>query len=256
MRRVLSSFKYNALAFVNSHSVYGGHLDTTVMMSVFDMIVSIVKTFGGQSISGQQSDKGVPTYTISHNLEKHVDSINDIVRRVESDAALAQQSIIFFLNAFDKTSNAATSVVNYLESDSSINELAKISSALGDQRLFKLLMNKQQIMLFASSVSEINDRLTNNAQQYPGSDVDSDGDMGADDEIKCLDESAIDPRLRDVVMEFFKAPEYASGKAFNKRVMTVGIPLGFTQKLKQKVDIKRLKRSSFYEKESDIINVV
>ena len=256
MRRVLSSFKYKGLAIVDSHTLYGGHLDTTVMMSVFDMIVSILKTFGGQSISGQQNDKGIPTYTISHNVEKHVDSINDIVRRVETDASLAQQSIIFFLNAFDKTSNAALNVINYLDSDSSSAQLSKVSTTINSQKMFKMLMNKQQIMLFASSVSELLERMAGNKSAYPVGDSDSSGDFDADDQIKCLDDSAIDVRLRDTLLSFFNAPEFCSAKAFNKRVLTVGIPLGFTQRLKQKVNIRSLSKNSFADKENDIINVV
>ncbi len=255
MRRILSSFKYKGLALVNNHTMYGGHLDTIVMMSVFDMVVSVLKSFGGQSISGQQNDKGILTYTISHNVEKHTDSINDIIRRVETDASLAQQSIIFFLNAFDKTSNAALNVINYLESDSSTSELTKVSTVLGSQKLLKMLMNKQQIMLFASSVAEVLERMSSNKHVYPAGDVDGSGDFDTDDQIKCLDDSAIDVRLRDVALAFFNDPEYCSGKAFNKRVLTVGIPLGFTQRLKQKVDIKSSKKNTFADKESDIVNV-
>lgn len=255
MRRVLSSFRFNDIAMVNGVTMHGGYIDTMIMMSLFDVVLTVLRLFGGQMISGEQNDKGILTYTITHGVEKHVESMNDIVQRLETELALTQQSLIFFLNALDKVNSATTNVINYLESDSTVKELTKISSVLNDQVMLKLLMNKQQAMLFSATIADVIGRLSSNGSSLPSDDVDADADIQIP-ELKCLDDSAVDTRLRDAVLNFFSRPEFASSKSFNKRIMTVGIPLGFTSKLKQKINIKNVKKNSFNEKESDVVNVV
>jgi hypothetical protein len=53
----------------------------------------------------------------------------------------------------------------------------------------------------------------------------------------------------------FGSNEYAQCNAVNKKILTVGIPLGFTQTLKNTLNISTLKKSTYVDKRNDIVNV-
>jgi hypothetical protein len=71
---------------------------------------------------------------------------------------------------------------------------------------------------------------------YSHLDPDKDGDFDSQDEIKVIDELEVTPPYRDVLYGYFKTPEFTTRKAINKKILSVGIPLGFTNRLKSKVD--------------------
>jgi len=145
-------------------------------------------------------------------------------------------------------------MTNYLNSKSSKDTLQQIATVLqNDKDMLRMLFSEQQIMLLASTVENLTTALTQ--QTLPTGQSYRDDGTSASREMTILDESVITPEMREAVLGFFGSDEYASASSNNKRILTVGIPLGFTQRLKQKVSIRNQKRASFTNKQNDIINV-
>jgi hypothetical protein len=261
MQQVLTAFRAGDRAMINQRTRFNGYLDTTIMMVVFDTILQMVARYNNQTIISAnfghtKYTQGVLTFNISRTTTNHRASINDLRTRLEKEVALTHKLVYTVLNTLQKMSGAFKNYSNYLKSPQAVNKLREISNIIGNADLLHMLMSEQQIMMLASTVHDLVDRISQPGVVPNNGDVDGDGDFDADDELKVLDDSVVLPRLRNAVYGLFGTDEYASQRGYNKKVLTVGIPLGFTRRLKQKVSINNLKQTTFVDKQSDIVNVV
>lgn len=261
MQQVLQAFRFNDRALADQRTRYSGYLDTTIMMVVFDTILQMVAQYNNQNIVSANYGhtnytRGTLTFNISRTTTNHRASHNDLITRLEKEVTLTHKLIYTVINSLQRLSGAFKNYSNYLKSPPALNKLHEISALLNDPNLLHMLMSEQQIMLLASTVHDLVDRISQPGAAPDSGDVDHDGDFDADDELKVLDDSVVLPRLRNAVYGMFGGKEYAQVKGYNKKVLTVGIPLGFTRRLKQRVNIRNLKKSTFIDKQNDIVQVV
>ncbi len=265
MKHVLRSFKNDRDAMINHRTRWNGYQDTVIAMMVFDALIQMVAKYNNQDIISQNHGLvNFVTETVTFNVSRtnisHKTSINDLLTRIEKEVALTQRVIYSALNTLQQLSSATKNYSNYLKSPPAIAKLRQLSSIIGNQQLLQMLMSEQQIMMLAATVHDLSDKISQPGAVVQGSrtegDVDGDGDFDVDDEFKLLDDAVVLPRLRKAIYGLFGTKEYALQKGFNKRLLTVGIPAGFTQRLKQRVKLSNLKKSSFVDKQSDIVNVV
>ena len=261
MQQILGAFRSGNHAIVDQHTRFNGDLDTTIMMVIFDTILQMVARYNNQSIISANTGhtvytQGTLTFNISRTTTNHRSSYNDLITRMEKEVALTQKLVYTALNSLQKLSGAFKNYSNYLKSPPALDKLHEIASILNDPNLLHMLMSEQQIMLLASTVHDLVDRISQPGAAPDSGDADGDGDFDADDELKVLDDSVVLPRLRNAIYGAFGTQEYASLKGYNKKILTVGIPLGFTRRLKQRVNINNLKKSTFIDKQNDIVSVV
>lgn len=261
MQQIVTSFREDDRATVNGHTRFNGYLDTTITMVVFDSILQMVARYNNQTIVSSNYGhtkfaQGTLTFNISKTTVNHRSSISDLITRLEKEVALTQKLVYTTLNSLHKLLGAFQNYSNYLKSPPALDKLRQVSSIVGDPDILHLLMSEQQIMMLASTVHDLVDRVAQSNALPDNGDVDGDGDFDADDELKILDDSVTLPKLRNAVYGLFGTREYASTKGYNKKIITVGVPLGFTRRLKQRISIRNLKRSTFIDKQSDIVNVV
>jgi hypothetical protein len=257
MSEMLASFRSGA--FNNAATRYSGVQDTVVLMTIFDVVLQLVTKFGDQKIvsinSGNKNDQNTLTFKIIRtNLnQNHRVSINELTSRLEKEVALTQKTVFATLNTLRKISASFKGQSDYLQSRDASTRLSSITSIIKDQSLLQMLMNEQQINLLVTSVNDLASKLRTNSPPRNSSNLIRNRDE--DDDVKLLDESTVSETLRDAVYGMLKGPEFASRKGFNKKVLTVGIPNGFSSKLKQRINLLNLKRTSFFDKQSDVINV-
>ena len=262
MSEVVSEFRSKTSSIVNNFTRYGGYLDTVMMMVAFDLAISMVARYSNQSITGVHGgltfySRGVVTFIVSQTSLNHSLSFNDLQQRVKSETARVQQLLLTIVNVLQKLSGGLKGTTNYLNSPEAKEQLNEISTALGNNKdMIRMLFSEQQIMLLASTVDNMLLAASNGYSSGPsqnGSYHDNGGKSTS--EIVVLDESDVTPDARNALYGLFGSGEFASQRGLNKRILTVGIPLGFTQRLKQKIKIQEQKRASFENKRNDIVQV-
>lgn len=257
-------FKKNERVFLGDRARYSGNLDSVTIMIMFDMFVRGIALFGNTQFMGRFSSGGrtlrpaSANYIVSTQPKNRNQSKNDIINRLSKELTLTHQLSFCVLNTLDKLPKAVKGMINYLEDPTTVKNLKEISGVLDDQQMLEMLMNEHQIQMFGANVRDIIGKFSQKGRlglTYRGFDVDGDGDFDANDQIKVLDESGVNPLLRDAIYATFGSSDFALEKAFNKKIITVGIPLGFSRRLKQKVNLSTQRKTSFKYKQNDIVNV-
>lgn len=239
-----------------SRTRYSGMLDTTLMMTAFDAIISIIGQYSNQSITGRQSapvGNGI-VYTVKKSVLNHKIQINDLQRRLDSELALTQQISYAILSVLSSTADSAESYVNYITSPESVAKLTAISNIIDDGKKVKLMFQEQQAMLFSSIIQDVIVNLET-ADKNGDIDLDDNGRFDVNDEIKLIDEIASSSKIKNALLSAFGTSEFTDVKAFNKKILTVGIPVGFASKLKKRLTLKDLVKSDRGVKQRDIVRV-
>lgn len=261
MHLVLGAFQSDNHAMLNGRTRYSGELDTTIMMATFDMVIQMIAKYDNQAIVSAHygnflASLGTLTFNISKTTTNWHASFLSLFSRIEKEIALIHQLVYATLNSLKNLAAAIKSYSNYLKSPPAKEQLREVSSVIDDPTLFNMLMSEQQIMLMASTAIDLSNQFGRPRDIPISADVDGDGDFDIDDEMKIIDDSAITPKLRNAVYGMFGAAEFASKQGYNKKILTIGIPLGFTERLKQRVSITHQQKSTFIDKQGDIVNLV
>lgn len=259
MSKSFATFLKNAIG-KNERTRYTGCLDTTVMMFMFDMITQMVSKYGNQQIVGAQpgttpATKNSFTFTVAKPTVNYRNSVKDLNNRISREMAFVQQGLYAVMNSLKNLSGSIRGFVNYLSAPSTLFRLNSISNIINDPTLFHLLLSKQQALALSATVSDLLDMINN--FNVSSSEMTAAGAAAQmDSDIRSLDDSVVSPPIRDALYGMLSDEAYASTLGFNKKILTVGIPLGFTQRMKQVVNISKLKKSSFVNKQEDIVKVV
>lgn len=240
MTMILDEFdRTKAISRESDRTLYGGHMDTMIMMVVFDLIVSIIGRYGNQTFSGKSPTTS--QYFVMSTVVNNRDAINALMGKVNREKALVQQMTWYVLNTLSTLSTTTRLLVNHLQRPKSISKLNEIAQLVKGGDRLKHLLTEQQILVIASSI----DSLMRNFKEAI-----------KDDSIELIDNSRIEQRLKDAFYGFFNLPEFTSSKAFNKKILTVGLPVGFTSGLAQKVKVSEQRKTSFAQKQDDIIEIL
>lgn len=258
MGQIVSQFRARTQAIRGDHTQYSGYLDTIVMMVAFDLITSAIARYGSLNLTGVTSSgvnlffQGTTSYVVSQTTTNHRNSVNELVERALGEDTRVQRLILTVLNALHVLSGSLKGISNYLKSPTSIARLQEIAAILGnDQQLISMLFSEQQIMLLASTVSNLLTAANQGLSPYQKNERDTNDNQ----EIQILDESDVPEAMRHAIYGYFGTADFASAKGINKRILTVGIPQGFTQRIKQKVNIRQQSRASFQNKRNDLVQV-
>lgn len=262
MIQVFNAFRLNR-TFANQRTLYGNYLDTVIMMVAFDLIISIIGEYGNQKIKGKRqiinldsSSNSKIDYLISVTRINFQVATSDLINRLELERALIHQTIWAITNTLNVLNTNIDKYIEFVSSPSSLFSLSVITDILPNINELQLLLSEQQIMLLGATISDMIGSLNNrNLENLGDPDLDGDGDFDRDDQIKLLDDSVISPRLKNALYGLMSSNEFTDERAVNKRILTIGVPLGFTRKLKQKVNIENIKLGSFDNKQKDIINI-
>ncbi len=266
MSAVINWFKNRTTAINDSYTRYGGYLDTVIMMIAFDLAIAAVARYSGQQIVGVHrglsgSSHGQLTFAVSRSTTNHASSFNDIIQRHNKESDLVRQLIITFTSALMATSRMASQTSNYFNSDPARSKLTELVGSLGGStRDLRSLLTEQQIMLLSSTLLSISSafksrRRENNEDEPKPRTRRRGSSPTVEDDLAVFDESDVAEEMEHAILSFFSEGDYAAAQGLNKRIMTVGIPHGFTQYLKQQ-DEPNKKNASQQEKEGDIVQVV
>lgn len=265
MSSVVSQFRNKTQAIQGNFSKYSGLLDTIIMMMAFDFAIAMIARYTDQKIVGKYSglttySTGQTIYALSQVATNHQTSFNEVIQRLSGEETVTRQLVLAVVNVMRNYAGSLKGNVNYLTSNDSVNKLQEIAKVLNnDPTAIRMLFSEQQIQLFASTVASlvgsVDQDYSNDTVSNRGNQVGTHASDQTANEIAILDETEVAPALYQALLGYFGTGDFASQRGMNKHVLTVGIPLGFTQRLKQKINIQQQKRASFTDKKNDIVQV-
>jgi hypothetical protein len=227
--------------------------DTAVMMALFDLLVQLIAKYSNQSFVGLKQDlRSGLAFNIATTTTNNKESANFLISRIDKENSIVMQTIFSVFNSLDFLKKSIQGFSNFLNSPSSIKTLQRISSILNDNDMLKMLISEQQIYVLASTIQDLSDNIKKSSAKSNFEDNDRDGDVDYDDVIKIIDDSIISPKIKNALFGLFGSPEFASKKGNNKKILSVGVPLGFLHRLQQ---IARQQKHP-NNKQTDIIQLV
>lgn len=260
MSSVVDWFRNKTSAINGERTRYGGYLDTLVMMMAFDLAIAMIARYSNQQLVGAHRglsgfSQGQLTFVVTQSSTNHLSSVNELIQRLNGEGSFVRQLLVTLTNALLVIGNTARSTANYFKSVEATGKLTDLLSGLGgDVDMLRLLLTEQQAMLLASTVEnlvEANAEPVKTRTSLKGLTVRS---MSAP-EVAVLDDSAVSSEVQNALFSFFDSPEYASQHANNKKILTVGVPLGMLQRLRQSVSMRDQKRATFNDRRTDLIQV-
>jgi hypothetical protein len=168
--------------------------------------------------------------SVTNNL---ITETNSLITLAFSTYNITNNLSVLFNDAKNKLlsfKNIASYITEYLDSD---------------PRKFALLFNDQQLSLLMSSFQDVYDSYNTFANS---NNTQSQVDQVFNSYLSGMHYS---PKIVSILRSFFKDPEYASIKGYNKQIMTVGIPQGLLKELhnkfKTKADFENLKSCDIFK---------
>jgi len=241
LSRIVAAFRIDSNAISSGKTLYGGHPDTMILMTIFDIIVSMVYNYGNRSITGRHTVAGSTSLVIDKRDQIHSYSVREIDGRLAKETVNSQLAIFAVLNTFYKLTKSIDNVVNYIDSEQSLLQLREITNLIGDPILLPMLFSEQQINLFAATIADMS--LTLKAGEQA---------QGA---VPNLDDSIITVKTKNAIDAVMKLPEFSSKAALSNKILTIGVPLGFSRNLQQKVSLSSLKKDSFDTRQKDVVEL-
>ena len=262
---------YNAFvstnAIVNSHSRFSATPSVALMMIIFETILSTVTTFLPKTILGQFNTKssssvGSVFYAVSSassilsNSQKNRLSVNTIQTKLNNEINAVVNLVFGIVSSLSQLKDAIDATTKSLKSEEKVKKLNEIIQVVGSAKLLSLALTPQQIFLMKSSLDDILDKLQQGTTESPeGGKTDFDEHNGQRDDVALLDDSLISANLKKMLMAFLSSDRFSDAHGQNARLLTVGIPSGFTQKLRERVKLEKIDAETLNSKQLDVVRV-
>lgn len=288
LNSVINLFKGFYDAFISSNALtnagftrYGHVQNVVLMMIAFDLVVNIVSTYVPKQFVGQYSTKtssaiGKTWYSVSTKpsgltlaigrqlaigevssvLLQNPVSISTVKAKLDAEVNSLVKMSFMIISSLSTVKDNMDSTSKVLVSSSTNQQLKTILGVVGDRRLLSLTMTQQQILLIKAMLDDINDKIkTDQTLEKGAGNVDFELRGPDRDDITLLDDAVIPTPVKDAILTLFANDRFSSVKGRNIRLLTVGVPSGMANQLKQKVLLDKIDRDTFNQKQVDIVRV-
>lgn len=254
---VLTAFMTKDRAVVDGRTRYGVVQDTAIMMATFDIVCAAFHAYGGRKIVGE-ADALPGTQFVSYCFtlsvakdQNHLSRVVESRSRLQHEVALVGQLTCTVVTVLASLASSASKLADFLRSPAAIKELGRITSVVSPGDRLRALFTEQQIMMLGSSVADL---IALARRKNP--DVDGSGDTTGDEEIIFLDDADATPQTAAEVEGAFGDPEFTLSRGYNKRILSIGVPHGMAERMKQVVDLRTIKRGAFRTRQADMVMLV
>lgn len=228
---------------------YTGVNDTVVLSLALDLFVNTVglfcnQTFGAKHVGQGSSEKNNVSYVIYRVNTNMAQTLSAVEYRIDNESVLIKQAIYSIFNTLQGLRDSAVDVVNTLNSKENVAQRASIASVIGEDKL-RVLYTEQQAQLVNSMVSDLMMKL-----QKASKTIRSQGQ-----DLQIFDENMLLSRTKQALLGWAKDPAFSTDKAFNKKLISVGVPVGFVENIRQTINVNGASSYSFKDYQNDIINV-
>lgn len=227
------------------------------MMVAFDIVCAAIHAYGGRKITGEvdvlpgtEFLSNCFTLSVAKN-QNHLTRVVESRSRLQHEVALVGQLVCTVVTVMAALASSASKLSSFLRSPPASKELGRIMTVVGPGDRLRALFTEQQVMMLGSTVAD----LIALARQK-NVDVDGSGDASDDEEIRFLDDADATPQSAAEVEGAFGDPEFTLSRGYNKRILSVGVPHGMAERLKQVVDLRSVKRGVFRTRQADMVVLV
>jgi hypothetical protein len=236
----------NRNAFVDDLTKFRQVQDTSLLMAIFDICINSIYEFSNKNLkyvgyfNTTQTSKQVVEFIFETTNRNNSEKIKSILSRIDSESRLEKDSVNFIFSVLNKLQQTFNSANLSFTSKDSVSKINKIVSSLdSNEFLFKSLMNEQQIQLLVSNLLDASSMLKNRNK------------ADSETSLMLLDNAVVHPKLKNALLSIFSTRDFDEEFGFNKKIISVGIPSGFSKNLnlKSSVDFRKKKQ------EQDIISV-
>ncbi len=264
-KRIFDAFKFQK----SLYTTYSHIENTTISMLIFETLLTIVnkyvkKTFVGYFTSKSNSSIGKEFYSTKSSLESSSTSIQTVNAKLSFENDMRIKLMYVIISSLQQIYDVSSNVTSELRNQANSKIFNEIQTIIGNKNLFQMIMNDQQIHLIESFVYDIVDKLattnyvTGRAGINQSTSTESDVQISLGnqkDDITILDDSLISQKVRQSLFSYLGQNKFTSKASSNIRLLTIGVPLGFSQDLKQNILISQVNQKSFEPKQTDIVKV-
>lgn len=257
----------NSNIIVNGHTRFSAIQDTVLMMIVFESLLTAIATYTPKTLQGRFTTRSSSTvgqffyrFQVAEvnglTSTKNSLSFNTVRGKINFDVDMISKISFMLLGSMLQLKDSIDGIIKSMSQESKIKPINDILAVLGNRRLLSMILNPQQIFLIKSLVDDINDKLSSDASLPKQSEnVDFELRGPGRDDVSLLDDSLIQLKLKKALYAFFSNERFSSQKGHNIRLLTVGIPSGFSQKLRERVKLDKVNQNSFNPKQVDVIKI-
>jgi len=258
-QKIFNAFTQNDLGILNHFTRYSHIQDTTLMVVVFEALLSFVnqylgKTFTGQFVSFTQSTIGKVHYSMRLSTISNTPSINTVRSKLMQEQDLALKLSFTLLNYYRLITASSDNIIRNLQKDKSTQVLNDLLTIIEDRKMLSMIMNEQQIYMLRSALDDILYKFYDPGVTNQANIVAEQRGDGRDD-VTIIDDSLINEKSRSALYAFFAQDQYLSKRGHNIRLLSVGIPNGFSKKLRESVKLTSVNNKSFNHKQLDVIKI-
>lgn len=178
--------------------------------------------------------------------------------KFENDLTL--KLILMHLNVFDSLQNAIRNSIVFLQKSESVKALNDILKTVQSNENLSLLINEPQINLVKNAIDDINSKYDarvreNYKKENNKLDVAAAYLKNEKNDLVLFEDFLLSDETKKFLYNYFSCERFSINKSFNSRILSVGIPQGFSNFLKEKVSLSNVSNSTLSSKESDIVKV-
>lgn len=254
---IQNTFKSNQ-AFVDTRTRYSDINDSLVVALAMEMCLTVFDNhintrFLNRFITRGASSIGREYYTISNKQTNTGASVSLVQTKISDEVDLTIQCITGITAMLRRVVDSSLVITNRVRNAETVRVLNEVIATLGDRKYLGNLMNEQQLVLAKASTDEVRFKLFSKARTADVA-IGAAKARQASDDLSILDDTTISGNLRNAFYAFFAQDKFASKKSFNSRILTVGVPNGFTQNIREKIRLDKLDKN-YSKKQVDIVNL-
>lgn len=237
-----------ASAAFKSKTVYGGASDVAWLAGLFDVMCCVADQFSEVVVAGKykdttsvSSDGTVAVWGGGDGIALRVKTVDVSASRmhvysaVDKELSTLRVASLSLLGSLNDVQHKVKALLDQVTQPPGEKVMAGIVDAVGDARLVQSVVQGSQTRLLYRSLKDLTARLANVRE------FDLKGESNDPDELEdvLLDDCILSADQYNMLQAAFGMKDFRQGPGFNKRILSVGLPTGLAQNLKQRIDLSK-----------------
>jgi hypothetical protein len=270
-RRIFDAFSAGLTtnSALERFTIYSHTQRTTLLMVIFELLLSTVnkyvkKVFIGRFLTRSPASIGKEFFSTRTSFASNSISVQTVKSKLAFESNIRIRTLFVLLSSMQVIRDSSKNTVNQLRDPDHVKRLNEILAIVGDRDTLQLVMNDQQIHLIETTVEDVAGKLSNVAfttgRASTGGSISSEEDVqlslgNNQDDVKILDDSLVGTELKNVLFSYLAQDKYTAKDAANTRLLSIGVPLGFSQNLRQSVKVTNVNAKNFEPKQTDVVRL-
>ena len=189
----------------------------------------------------------------TNNVKNNTQFINFITARLQKENDLLIKSIYLIIGYLDSYINQIKNTLDTINKKENIQYLNNIQNIVGSREHVSLLMNDQQIFILKSMIDDIVSKYDANKK---GEISSANFELNnSKNDLVLLDDMIQSKEIKSLFFDYFSDVKFLNDKGFNRKILSIGLPQGFSKYIKERVSINNISETTYSEKENDIIKI-